>query len=97
MQLMRIGEAGREKPVVRVDDSVYVDVSDFTKDFDGAFFAERLDDLKGVVADRVQAGRVHQFGGDLPQRFVAGDGPFIVRVQHLSKRCDLCRCSAPLA
>ncbi|MGZ4531425.1 MAG: fumarylacetoacetate hydrolase family protein [Mycobacteriaceae bacterium] len=64
MQLMRIGAAGHEKPVVRVDESSYVDVSDVTKDFDAHFFTELFDDLKHVVADRVQAGRVHQFAGE---------------------------------
>ncbi|MGZ4519177.1 MAG: fumarylacetoacetate hydrolase family protein [Mycobacteriaceae bacterium] len=64
MQLMRIGAAGHEKPVVRVDESSYVDVSDVTKDFDAHFFTELFDDLKHVVADRVRAGRVHQFAGE---------------------------------
>ena len=36
MQLMRIGPAGAEKPVVRVDESSYVDVSDLVTDFDAA-------------------------------------------------------------
>ena len=36
MHLMRIGPAGAEKPVVRVDDTSYVDVSDLVTDFDAA-------------------------------------------------------------
>src|ERR1700749_4606149 len=38
MRLMRIGEAGSERPVVRVDDDHYVDVSDQFGDFDEEFF-----------------------------------------------------------
>ena len=38
MYLMRIGEPGAEKPVVRVDGDTYVDVSDVVDDFDEAFF-----------------------------------------------------------
>ena len=41
MQLMRIGPAGAEKPVVRVDETTYVDVSDVVADFDEAFFGRR--------------------------------------------------------
>ncbi|MCK2218733.1 fumarylacetoacetate hydrolase family protein [Actinomadura sp. ATCC 31491] len=39
MHLMRIGAPGAEKPVVRLDDTHYVDVSDLTPDFDERFFA----------------------------------------------------------
>ncbi|MET8208889.1 fumarylacetoacetate hydrolase family protein [Streptomyces sp. NPDC005373] len=39
MYLMRIGAPGAEKPVVRVDDDHYIDVSDVTPDFDERFFA----------------------------------------------------------
>jgi 2,4-diketo-3-deoxy-L-fuconate hydrolase len=39
MKLIRFGEAGREKPGVMLDDSVWVDVSAFTPDYDEAFFA----------------------------------------------------------
>ena len=38
MYLMRIGPAGSEKPVVRIDDTHYVDVSDVVGDFNEAFF-----------------------------------------------------------
>ena len=41
MFLMRIGPPGAEKPVVRLDDDTYVDVSDVVADFDEAFFAGR--------------------------------------------------------
>lgn len=72
MKLMRLGPAGQEKPVVRVDDSNYVDLSDVTPDFDEAFFGAAGIDASGggggmlgleqVVAERVAAGAVHPFG-----------------------------------
>jgi hypothetical protein len=34
MYLMRIGPAGSERPVVRVDDTRYIDVTDVVGDFD---------------------------------------------------------------
>ena len=47
MHLMRIGPAGAEKPVVRIDDETYVDVSDVVADFNEAFFgAGGLDRLR---------------------------------------------------
>src|SRR6476661_1423821 len=49
MQLMRIGSAGQEKPVVRIDDSSYVDVSDVVRDFDAHFFTHQLDGLRQIV------------------------------------------------
>jgi 2,4-didehydro-3-deoxy-L-rhamnonate hydrolase len=36
--LMRIGPSGSERPVVRIDDTQYVDVADVVNDFDEAFF-----------------------------------------------------------
>lgn len=62
MYLMRIGPAGAEKPVVRIDDEHYVDVSDVTADFDEAFFAGGMSTLASFVADRAAAGDVHEFG-----------------------------------
>jgi 2-keto-4-pentenoate hydratase/2-oxohepta-3-ene-1,7-dioic acid hydratase in catechol pathway len=63
MKLMRLGPVGHEKPVVRVDDENYVDVSDVTADFNEAFFAEPgMHHLESVVAERVAAGAVHAFG-----------------------------------
>jgi 2-keto-4-pentenoate hydratase/2-oxohepta-3-ene-1,7-dioic acid hydratase in catechol pathway len=53
MKLMRIGELGRERPVVRVDDVSYVDVSDEVEDFNEAFFArDGLAGLAGLVAGK---------------------------------------------
>lgn len=63
MKLMRLGPVGHEKPVVRVDDEHYVDVSDVAADFNEAFFTEPgMHHLESVVAERVAAGAVHPFG-----------------------------------
>ncbi|MEV6039519.1 fumarylacetoacetate hydrolase family protein [Nonomuraea sp. NPDC052116] len=61
MYLMRIGAPGAEKPVVRVDESHYIDVSDITPDFDERFFA-----AGGIalLADRVARGEVRAFAGE---------------------------------
>ncbi|WP_433508788.1 fumarylacetoacetate hydrolase family protein [Nonomuraea sp. CA-143628] len=65
MYLMRIGVPGAEKPVVRVDDTHYVDVSDLTPDFDERFFgAGGTALLAGPVADRIAAGQVAEFAGE---------------------------------
>ena len=64
MYLMRIGNLGSEKPVVRVDDSTYVDVSDVVTDFDERFFSYRLDELADVVAERKADGQVQAFAGE---------------------------------
>ncbi|WP_435889244.1 fumarylacetoacetate hydrolase family protein [Streptosporangium canum] len=58
---MRIGAPGAEKPVVRVDDSHYVDVSDVTPDFDERFFAAGG---AALLADRVGRGDVREFAGE---------------------------------
>ena len=39
MQLMRLGPAGQERPVVRADDGAVYDISSLTADIDGAFLA----------------------------------------------------------
>ena len=65
MYLMRLGEAGSERPVVRIDDGTYVDVSDLVDDFNEAFFAgEGIARLRDVVPGRVSAGRVDTFSGE---------------------------------
>jgi len=68
MKLMRLGPAGHEKPVVRVDDEHYVDVSDVVPDFDEAFFGSSASGggmlrLEQFVAERIAAGSVHPFVG----------------------------------
>ena len=65
MYLMRIGAVGAEKPVARIDDDRYVDLSDVVDDFDEAFFAGGgVDRLRPVVAERAAAGRLSQFAGE---------------------------------
>jgi len=67
MFLMRIGAPGAEKPVVRVDDDSYVDVSDVVTDFDEAFFGGASGGLAGLrplVADRIARGQVSPFAGE---------------------------------
>jgi 2,4-diketo-3-deoxy-L-fuconate hydrolase len=62
--LMRIGPANAERPIVRLDDTRYVDVSDVVADFDGAFFAAGFGELATLVADRAAAGSVDSFAGE---------------------------------
>ena len=65
MYLMRIGPAGSEKPVVRIDDTNYVDVSDVVGDFNEAFFGgDGIAGLSGVVGERVAAGQLTAFAGE---------------------------------
>ena len=64
MQLMRIGPAGAEKPVVRVDATSYVDVDDLVRDFDATYFAGGHDRLREAVDGRIAAGDVRTFGGE---------------------------------
>ncbi|MGI5452462.1 fumarylacetoacetate hydrolase family protein [Streptomyces sp. CA-249302] len=65
MQLMRIGAPGAEKPVARVDDETYVELSDVVTDFDEAFFASGgIDRVRPLVAERLAAGRVSRFAGE---------------------------------
>lgn len=65
MFLMRIGSGGMEKPVVRLNDMHYVDVSDTVLDFDESFFAEDgLAMLRPLVEERVASGKITQFAGE---------------------------------
>ena len=65
MYLMRIGAAGLEKPIARVDDGSYVDLSDVVSDFDEDFFAAGgVNRIRGVVAARASAGQVSRFAGE---------------------------------
>jgi 2,4-diketo-3-deoxy-L-fuconate hydrolase len=65
VKVMRIGERGAERPIVRVDDDSYVDVSDLTTDFDEAFFGGRgIAALQPEVDARIAAGRVERFTGE---------------------------------
>jgi 2,4-didehydro-3-deoxy-L-rhamnonate hydrolase len=63
MYLMRLGPIGSERPVVRIDDSHYVDVSDVVDDFDEAFFgSNRLPQLAEVVQERTTGEQLQEFG-----------------------------------
>ncbi len=65
MHLLRLGAPAAEKPVVRVDDETYVDLSDVVDDFDEAFFAGGgLERIRPVVAGRVARGQVTRFAGE---------------------------------
>ncbi len=64
MQLMRLGAVGSERPVVRVDDRFYVDVSDVVGDFDGEFFEGGLTALEEEFLRRRDAGEVHPFAAE---------------------------------
>lgn len=65
MQLMRIGEVGGERPVVRIDVDTYVDVSGEIEDFDEAFFGSGgLARVRALVDERTAAGEVCQFTGE---------------------------------
>src|SRR5918993_3812251 len=62
---MRIGSAGKEKPVARLDDETYVDLSDVADDFDEAFFGSGgLNRVRPVVAERAAVGQVSRFAGE---------------------------------
>ena len=62
---MRIGASGAEKPVARVDDDSYVDLSDVVDDIDEAFLGSGgIDRIRPVIDERVVAGRVERFAGE---------------------------------
>ena len=63
MYLMRLGPVGSERPVVRMDDSHYLDVSDVVDDFDEAFFGSNgLTRLAEVVRERSATEQLQEFG-----------------------------------
>jgi 2,4-diketo-3-deoxy-L-fuconate hydrolase len=65
LHLLRIGAPGAEKPVARVDEDTYVDLSDVVDDFGEAFFGSGgLDRIRPVVAERAAAGQVSRFAGE---------------------------------
>ena len=65
MRLMRVGPAGAERPVARVDDERCVELSDVVSDFDGAFFAEGGPArIRPIVEQRIAAGTVSPLGGE---------------------------------
>jgi 2-keto-4-pentenoate hydratase/2-oxohepta-3-ene-1,7-dioic acid hydratase in catechol pathway len=58
---MRIGPPGAEKPVVRVNDTHYIDVSDLAPDFDERFFAAGGPEL---IAGALAQSEVREFAGE---------------------------------
>jgi 2-keto-4-pentenoate hydratase/2-oxohepta-3-ene-1,7-dioic acid hydratase in catechol pathway len=65
MYLMRIGAPGAEKPVARIDEGTYVDLSDVVDDFNEGFFGGGgLKRIGPVVAERAAAGQVSRFAGE---------------------------------
>jgi 2,4-didehydro-3-deoxy-L-rhamnonate hydrolase len=65
MYLMRIGQPGSEKPVVRIDDTHYIDVSDVVADFNEAFFGSGgIAKLRDVVSERTASGELKTFAGE---------------------------------
>ena len=58
MYLMRLGEPGSERPVARVDDQTYVDLSDVVADFDERFFGSAgIERIRPIVDERARATR----------------------------------------
>jgi len=64
MQLMRLGPTGAERPVVRVDQTRYVDVSDVFTEYDEDFFAGGMQQLRDLVDRRTSAGEIKKFAGE---------------------------------
>jgi 2,4-didehydro-3-deoxy-L-rhamnonate hydrolase len=65
MYLMRIGAPGTEKPVARIDDQTYVDVSDLVDDFDEEFFGGGgLERISATVIERSATGHVVRFAAE---------------------------------
>ena len=65
LYLMRTGAPGAEKPIVRVNDTHYVDVSDIVADFNEEFFATGGPALlEQPVAERIAAGTLSTFAGE---------------------------------
>jgi 2-keto-4-pentenoate hydratase/2-oxohepta-3-ene-1,7-dioic acid hydratase in catechol pathway len=61
---MRIGSVGNEKPIVRITEEDYVDVSDVIPDFNETFFAAGIDQLRPIVSERLAAGAIAKFKGE---------------------------------
>lgn len=65
MHLMRIGAAGSEKPIARVNDDMYVNLSDVVSDFDEQFFGGGgLELIRPIVAERIASGKMATFAGE---------------------------------
>ena len=65
MYLMRLGAFGVERPVARIDDDTYIDLSDVVTDFDESFFGSGgVDRIRPIVAARSASGQVSTFDGE---------------------------------
>jgi 2,4-diketo-3-deoxy-L-fuconate hydrolase len=65
MKLMRIGAVGAEKPVVRVSEESYVDLSDVVADFNEEFFGSGgPDSIRPIIDKRLESGVVTSFAGE---------------------------------
>jgi 2,4-diketo-3-deoxy-L-fuconate hydrolase len=62
---MRIGPAGAERPIVRIDRDSYVDVSETITDFDESFFGSGgLARLRELVDSAVTSGKLSRFADE---------------------------------
>jgi 2-keto-4-pentenoate hydratase/2-oxohepta-3-ene-1,7-dioic acid hydratase in catechol pathway len=62
---MRVGQPGKERPAVAVDENNYIDISDLVSDFDADFFQnEKWFDIKAEVANRIAAKDFRQVAGN---------------------------------
>ncbi len=65
MHLMRIGDEGSERPIARIDEKTYVDLSDVAGDFDEAFFGSGgIERIRPVVSARAASGQIERFAGE---------------------------------
>jgi 2-keto-4-pentenoate hydratase/2-oxohepta-3-ene-1,7-dioic acid hydratase in catechol pathway len=65
MHLMRIGPVGSEKPVARLTDETYVDLSETIHDFDETFFSSGgLRTLPAIIAAQVASDATSRFAGE---------------------------------
>jgi 2-keto-4-pentenoate hydratase/2-oxohepta-3-ene-1,7-dioic acid hydratase in catechol pathway len=61
---MRVGQPGKERPAVAVDENNYIDISDLVSDYDADFFQnEKWFDIKAEVATRIAAKDFRQVAG----------------------------------
>jgi 2-keto-4-pentenoate hydratase/2-oxohepta-3-ene-1,7-dioic acid hydratase in catechol pathway len=60
MKLLRIGEAGQEKPAALINETHYVDLSDVVTDFDESFFGSgKIAELPAIISAKVGRGEKH--------------------------------------
>ncbi len=60
MKLLRIGEAGQEKPAALINETHYVDLSDVVTDFDESFFGSgKITELPAIISAKVGRGEKH--------------------------------------